>query len=161
MAQVPSKSSRPPKRLSSQYGMDNMSGTDAAKVLQQYDDRHKKAMALIRKNYGDDIRGFDKFMLAYGAKMEDERRSIAKMCGAEMRHGLGVAVKTDTEKRFADIENRDMLDGASITAGQAVANEEASEAFHSRLDEIDSEAEEAKVRAGQDYDSRSYCRRKR
>lgn len=141
------------QRLSSQYGMDNMSGTDAAKVLQQYDDRHKEAMKLIRKNYGDDIRGFDKFMLAYGAKMEDERRSIAKMCGAEMRHGLGVAVKTDTENRFADIEHRDMLDGASITAGQAVANEEASEAFHSRLDEIDSEAEEAKVRARQDYES--------
>lgn len=141
------------QRLSSQYGMDNMSGTDAAKVLQQYDDRHKEAMKLIRKNYGDDIRGFDKFMLAYGAKMEDERRSIAKMCGAEMRHGLGVAVKTDTENRFADIEHRDMLDGASVTAGQAVANEEASEAFHSRLDEIDSEAEEAKVRARQDYES--------
>lgn len=140
------------QRLSSQYGMDNISGTDAAKVLRQYDDRHKEAMKLIRKNYGDDIRGFDKFMLAYGAKMEDERRSLAKMCGAEMRHGLGVAVKTDTEKRFADIEHRDMLDGASITAGQAIANEEASEAFHSRLDEIDSEAEEAKNRARQDYE---------
>lgn len=143
------------QRLSSQYGMDNMSGTDAAKVLKQYDDRHKEAMKLIRRNYGDDVRGFDKFMLAYGEKMEDERRSLAKMCGAEMRHGLGVAVKTDTEKRFADIEHRDMLDGASVTAGQAAANEEASEAFHSRLDEIDSEAEEAKNRARREYERMS------
>ena len=143
------------QRLSSQYGMDNMSGTDAAKVLKQYDDRHKEAMKLIRRNYGDDVRGFDKFMLAYGEKMEDERRSLAKMCGAEMRHGLGVAVKTDTEKRFADIEHRDTLDGASVTASQAAANEEASEAFHSRLDEINSEAEEAKNRARREYERMS------
>ena len=143
------------QRLSSQYGMDNMSGTDAAKVLKQYDDRHKEAMKLIRRNYGDDVRGFDKFMLAYGEKMEDERRSLAKMCGAEMRHGLGVAVKTDTEKRFADIEQRDTLDGASVTASQAAANEEASEAFHSRLDEINSEAEEAKNRARREYERMS------
>ena len=32
-----------------------------------------------------------------------------------------ITVKADTEKRFADIEHRDTLDGASITAGQAVA----------------------------------------
>ena len=129
-------------------------GLDASKTLAEFDARSKRADNEIRKIYGPNTRGYDRYKARHANEQIARRKAIANAVMAEMKHGAQVAVKTDTENRIARIIETDTIDAAGVLANQAADGEVASEALNNGVEQTTSENEFATDKLKADRDAR-------
>lgn len=127
-------------------------GIDASKTLTEFDARATRADAEIRKIYGPNIRGYNRYKARHANEQIARRKAIENTVMAEMKHGAQVAIKTDTENRIARLVENDTIDAAGVIANQAADGEVASEALNNGVEQTTSENEFAtdKLKANRD-----------
>jgi hypothetical protein len=129
-------------------------GLDASKTLAEFDARAKRADTEIRKIYGPNTRGYNRYKARHANEQIARRKAIANAVTAEMKHGAQVAVKTDTENRIARLVETDTIDAAGVLANQAADGEVASEALNNGVEQTTGENEFATDRLKADRDAR-------
>ena len=129
-------------------------GLDASKTLSEFDARAKRADTEIRKIYGPNTRGYNRYKARHANEQIARRKAIANAVTAEMKHGAHVAMKTDTENRIARLIETDTIDAAGVLANQAADGEVASEALNNGVEQTTSENEFATDKLKADRDAR-------
>ena len=129
-------------------------GLDASKTLSEFDARAKRADTEIRKIYGPNTRGYNRYKARHANEQIARRKAIANAVTAEMKHGAQVAMKTDTENRIARLIETDTIDAAGVLANQAADGEVASEALNNGVEQTTSENEFATDKLKADRDAR-------
>lgn len=129
-------------------------GLDASKTLAEFDARAKRADTEIRKIYGPNTRGYNRYKARHANEQIARRKAIANAVTAEMKHGAQVAMKTDTENRIARLIETDTIDAAGVLANQAADGEVASEALNNGVEQTTSENEFATDKLKADRDAR-------
>lgn len=129
-------------------------GLDASKTLTEFDARAQRADAEIRKIYGPNTRGYNRYKARHANEQIARRKAIANTVMAEMKHGAQVAIKTDTENRIARLVENDTIDAAGVLANQAADGEVASEALNNGVEQTTSENEFATDKLKADRNAR-------
>jgi len=128
-------------------------GLDAKKNLDVYDERCRQADKIAREFYKDNPAGYNRHCARVALKEANERKAMVQAVQAEMKHGVNVAMKNDTERRAQAIADKDMLDAAGVLANTAADAEVATDATNSSYERVDGEHEFALDKLKQQYDA--------
>ena len=114
-------------------------GVASVDNLKEFDARCKRADDIAREVFKDDPGQYDMYCSETGLHDAEQRRALAQAVQAEVKHGMQVAMKTDTEKRSETIANKDMLEAAGTLANVAADAEVATDATNSAYELVDSQ----------------------
>lgn len=129
-------------------------GLDAMQTLAEYDKRMNAVDKLDREFYKGDTRAYGRHIAAHANERANRRKALVSAVNAEMKHGMAVAIKNDTERRINSLIEIDSLDAAGALANQAADGEVASETLNNGVEQTTSENEFATDRLKEDRDAR-------
>ena len=75
-------------------------GLDAMQTLVEYDRRMKEVDKLDREFYKGDTRAYGRHIAAHANERANRRKALVSVVNAEMKHGMDVAIKNDTDRRI-------------------------------------------------------------
>ena len=129
-------------------------GLDAQQTLVEYDRRMKVVDKLDREFYKGDTRAYGRHIAAHANERANRRKALVSAVTAEMKHGMNVAIKNDTERRIDSLIETDSLEAAGVLANQSADGEIASETMTNGIEQTTSENEFATDRLKEERDAK-------
>jgi len=129
-------------------------GLDAAQTLAEYDRRMKTVDKLDREFFKGDSRAYGRHIAAHANERANRRKALVSAVNAEMKHGMDVAIKNDTERRINSLIEIDSLDAAGVLANQAADGDIASQSLQNGIEQTTTENEFATDRLKEERDAK-------
>ena len=129
-------------------------GLDAMQTLVEYDRRMKVVDKLDREFYKGDMRAYGRHIAAHANERANRRKALVSAVNAEMKHGMDVAIKNDTDRRINSLIEIDSLDAAGVLANQAADGDIASQSLQNGIEQTTTENEFATDRLKEERDAK-------